>query len=713
MFNNYHNYADRFSERINNYINEINSYLIIYDIDSLTYFLHTCLSGFLENFPKVRAKLLKLKFMVMFINKDLNYLELYTETILNFINGNFDKRTAQQKLNFYEGILNNATYLSVQYLNFEMTIFVERIAKLLLIYEKEKVKYLNEFEFDEDAIDTIIQNFNSTGLHAINVSGIDNDDCVVEYNNDLNYHMNQEIDCLNNMTCLSNLNDNDNEKLDSVRKPSCQMEEEIAGNKFKGNNLNCSYMNNIYIKGNNNNNINNNTNYSNQTNQMLQMDNTPKIFSTSKLSKQSKQSKHSKFSNTLNTLSLISNPINLTNPTNKTNTKINCGMSVTSKKTYTTTNTNNTNNTTNTVNTINKYTRLFAPKYDKKENIDKKIIRRFRDFLKSQEKNILSDDSIDRHFFYYFIHCKGFPKEFKYIAPVNCLPEDSNNIITNSVGNNFLFNLFEKRGSKELFRRFLEESSDAVVNDLIKTDKKGGMKLKITEEAFNEIKSYLFKFSTIYSWKNFQDSNYDIKVDVNKSYLDDEFKNYEKEDLNDLVRDIDNRHLNLNENEVDNNEADNNDQDPFDEIGYLNNPTNPTISSHPSNQPIQDVYKLNLINSQSRYLYSEFTHDLAADLHYNGQERRDDSFNIFDDRERDYRIDEKEGGLNSSDDPNNRFYEMREDLIYEVYPDQAVNSANYNGNFDNESAEPQNDAIEGENNHHHHSSNNSNNHNNA
>lgn len=106
----------------------------------------------------------------------------------------------------------------------------------------------------------------------------------------------------------------------------------------------------------------------------------------------------------------------------------------------------------------------FKPKYTKRENIDKKIIRRFKIFLKEkykQKKNILDNKDIDKSFWIIFINGNILPP-MKY-----CNNDTKENVEFKSFNSQYLLWLFSKRGSKDFYTMFIEDSGNSIIASLI------------------------------------------------------------------------------------------------------------------------------------------------------------------------------------------------------------------------------------------------------
>jgi hypothetical protein len=103
----------------------------------------------------------------------------------------------------------------------------------------------------------------------------------------------------------------------------------------------------------------------------------------------------------------------------------------------------------------------FTPKYTKRENIDKKILRKFKTYLKDNHREKkLKNISQDKHFWLMFINGNLFP-------PINF--QDNNtgeHIDFKSFNTKFMLWFFSKKGAKELYDIFMKEQSNSVLNSI-------------------------------------------------------------------------------------------------------------------------------------------------------------------------------------------------------------------------------------------------------
>ena len=106
----------------------------------------------------------------------------------------------------------------------------------------------------------------------------------------------------------------------------------------------------------------------------------------------------------------------------------------------------------------------FKPKYAKRETIDKKILRHFRHFIVSLEKNkklnVNSNNNKDSSFYILLINGEVFP-------PVNIYDYSScEKIYFKSFNSSFLLWFFSKTGIKELYSKFIDLQGNAFVQEV-------------------------------------------------------------------------------------------------------------------------------------------------------------------------------------------------------------------------------------------------------
>jgi hypothetical protein len=160
------------------------------------------------------------------------------------------------------------------------------------------------------------------------------------------------------------------------------------------------------------------------------------------------------------------------------------------------------------------FLREFNPKFLKKENIDKKILRKFRNFVKSFMENDLSakiysrigckDDlqkaiAVEYEKFKDLVFLKKFYKQ--NLLPPMSYSDDSNNITIEfkSFNTNYMLWLFSQEGIGEIYKLFSNNLGNEILNDFVQSyildivNKKGEVGIIQT------LKDYIFSIEKIYT----------------------------------------------------------------------------------------------------------------------------------------------------------------------------------------------------------------------
>ena len=176
----------------------------------------------------------------------------------------------------------------------------------------------------------------------------------------------------------------------------------------------------------------------------------------------------------------------------------------------------------------------FNPKFLKKENIDKKIFRKFRNFIK--EKNITNNNVI--------IIKNQFWKNFcekNLLPPMKYIDINNNSFEFKSFNTKYFLWLFSQEGTIQLYNQFLKEQGNSIIDNFINDYNLE----EVEKEIINKLRNYLFNISKIYG-KNYKkkenlncdeifdtflatyDSDYsqnifNINFNIEKNYKEDEF----------------------------------------------------------------------------------------------------------------------------------------------------------------------------------------------
>ena len=111
---------------------------------------------------------------------------------------------------------------------------------------------------------------------------------------------------------------------------------------------------------------------------------------------------------------------------------------------------------------IHPFLKTFNPKFLKKENINKKIFRKFRKFFKSYYKNNKNSPIISKN--------ELFWKKFfinNLLPPVKIEENEGEIIEHKSFNTKYLLWLFNQKGANELFKLFIEKEKENIINNFI------------------------------------------------------------------------------------------------------------------------------------------------------------------------------------------------------------------------------------------------------
>ena len=111
---------------------------------------------------------------------------------------------------------------------------------------------------------------------------------------------------------------------------------------------------------------------------------------------------------------------------------------------------------------IHPFLKTFNPKFLKKENIDKKIFRRFRKFVKTYYKENKNSPIFSKNIFFWK---KFYVKNL--LPPIKIISNNDQIIEHKSFNTQYLIWLFNQEGITELFNLFIEKESENVINNFI------------------------------------------------------------------------------------------------------------------------------------------------------------------------------------------------------------------------------------------------------
>ena len=129
----------------------------------------------------------------------------------------------------------------------------------------------------------------------------------------------------------------------------------------------------------------------------------------------------------------------------------------------------------------------FKPKYIKRETIDKKIIRTFKNYVakENKEKRLeIKNENLDYNFFLNLIYGNLLP-------PIDFTDESTGEIIKfNSFNFKFLLWFFSKKGVKDVYLNFINEKGKEFINDL-------NEHYELSLEEKNQLNNYISNFPFI------------------------------------------------------------------------------------------------------------------------------------------------------------------------------------------------------------------------
>lgn len=140
------------------------------------------------------------------------------------------------------------------------------------------------------------------------------------------------------------------------------------------------------------------------------------------------------------------------------------------------------------------YLKKFNPKSIKREEINKKVIRKFKKFIKDKIKKNLYKETSANYFFWKDFSTKTLLPPMFY-SQNNCTYEFK------SFNSNYIVWLFSQNESKDLYKAFLEENKEDLYEYI-----KQMIKVSITEDIVIELTNifdYIQNFSSIYGINNY------------------------------------------------------------------------------------------------------------------------------------------------------------------------------------------------------------------
>ena len=134
------------------------------------------------------------------------------------------------------------------------------------------------------------------------------------------------------------------------------------------------------------------------------------------------------------------------------------------------------------------YLNSFKPKYIKRETIDKKIIRSFKNYtIKEYKANrlVIDEKTMDQNFFINFVNGNMIP-------PLDFHDVNTDEYVKfNSFNCSYLLWFFSKKGVKEVYNQFINEKGKEFTDDL-------SQYYEISNEEKNQLNSYIMNFPNIF-----------------------------------------------------------------------------------------------------------------------------------------------------------------------------------------------------------------------
>ncbi len=166
------------------------------------------------------------------------------------------------------------------------------------------------------------------------------------------------------------------------------------------------------------------------------------------------------------------------------------------------------------------YLKKFKPKFIKRENMDKRIIRNFRKFL--IDSNKIKTLTISLNSFW-----EKFIKE-NLLPPMEFIDENQQKISYKSYNTNFMIWLFSKNKARELFEEFLKKKGDLLLSQVIENSVKDVN--RDNKEEFNRIKEYINYIPQIYMINTNQLNDYEIQIQDENVLMNEESLDIFKDD---------------------------------------------------------------------------------------------------------------------------------------------------------------------------------------
>lgn len=461
--------------------NEIKVFLSADDFDGCMNFLVTYLDGFINFNNRVYYKLLKMKFIhLMLTARQDQAVDLYKEQIEIFIRESFSFNEFTRIQSFFYGVLQKETNISTELLNIEKTSLTTKIFKHILLYialhnmrsnpeccinqkqvydylEREASRYYIDCHDYTSDIDSNVYN------HSNNLPS----------NNANTYHKERKA---------SNA---DNFKISSSSQAQPKIQSDVNYNNQNACYNQVNSINNHNLKSHSGN-VFSVSSYNNLSGNMGSF--SAKLKSPAKMN----DSLSNKFITDKSSLYNQMNGIKLNN-----SNKINSASSINGRSTH------------SKFSAYTEFTKTFKPNFEKKEAIDKKILRRFRNYLIDlHKKKQLDLSDADKNFWGIFVQDNFLPP-MKYNNP------DTGEFVEyKSFCNDFIFWLFSRKGAFNLYESF----KNIIGSELFESFVKQSQKLSDNQKEKELLMNYINTFHVIYSGESPNDKPFNDK-DIYMNYF--------------------------------------------------------------------------------------------------------------------------------------------------------------------------------------------------
>ena len=187
---------------------------------------------------------------------------------------------------------------------------------------------------------------------------------------------------------------------------------------------------------------------------------------------------------------------------------------------------------------IHPFLKTFNPKFLKKENIDKKIFRRFRKFVKAFYKENKSSPIFSKNVIFWK---KFYVKNL--LPPVKIISNNGEIIEHKSFNTQYLIWLFNQEGTTELFQLFIQKESENVLNNFIN---EYNLSKSSEDGIIEKLKQYINYIPEIYDSYNNNNHYNKIILEENKEIIDSNEDNEKKENNNNDLESFESEELTLN-----------------------------------------------------------------------------------------------------------------------------------------------------------------------